>query len=559
LPTTTPPGPSSRRRRAATAVAAILSLAAAVALPGCGSRSSDGSHPVRDVGWTSFGGTPDGARFSALAAIDRGSVARLGVAWTLDQDRRLGLWETYPVVVGRTMYLTTNTGEVLAVDARTGRRRWSFAPTVDFLASGGGPETAPVNRGVAVGGGRVYLLTYDEQLIALRAATGAVLWRTQAADPGQGYVATSPPTYSRGRLYLGSSGSDAAGTRGFVAAFDAATGRRRWRTSTVPPPGRGGVPAGGGGGRVWMPPTVDARTATVYAGTGNPSPALTSGPRHGCIRWASGLVALDARTGGLRWGASEVCPDLWDYDGGQPPLVYDARVGGRRTRTVAHANKSGAYTLRDAATGTPLAPPADVASDPVAARRTRPRPDAAGRRICPGAFGGVPYSPAALDPRGRTLYQPTVELCMIYRTGARQAGGPRVQLGGGSARVDPRTPARGALVAVDADTGAVRWRRRLPAPMVGGALATAGGLVFSGCDDGNLYAFDTGTGAVRWRGRVGTAIGSAPLTYRIDGVQYVAIVTGGSSIAGLAGTPGRGRLTVLRLGGRALPVSPPDR
>jgi glucose dehydrogenase len=514
-------------------LAAALSCAA-LALSACGSKTSN--KPPADVGWTSFGGTPDATRFSPLSQIDRGSVRRLGVAWTFTQDQRLGLWETFPVVVGATMYLTTNTGEVLALDAVTGRRRWSYAPQVDFLASGGGAEVSPVNRGVAVGGGRVYLLTYDEQLTALSADTGHVLWTTQAADTGRGYVGTSPPAYAAGRLYLGSSGSDARATRGFVAAFDAATGRRLWRTSTVP--------ATSGGGRVWMPPTVDARTGTVYAGTGNPSPALAA--RSGCTRWASGMVALDAATGRVRWGATEVCGDVWDYDGGQPPLLYQARRDGRAVRAVAHVNKSSLQFLRDARTGALLAAPRALVA------QRRPRPDARGKSVCPGALGGVAYSPAAFNPGTRALYQPVADVCMVYRTGRGGPGGSRVSLGGGSATVDRSRRATGALIAVDADTGRTRWRRALPAPAVGGALATAGGLVLTGCDDGNLYALDARTGAVAWRERIGLAFGSAPLTYRVGGVQYVAVVAGGSSLAPLTGAATGGRLVVLKLGGRAL-------
>jgi alcohol dehydrogenase (cytochrome c) len=514
-------------------LAAALSCAA-LALGACGSKTTNNAPPP-DAGWTSFGGTPDAARFSPLQQVGRGNVSRLGVAWTFTQDRRLGLWETFPVVAGDTMYLTTNTGEVLALDATTGRRRWSYAPEVDFLAGGGGAEVSPVNRGVAVGGGRVYLLTYDEQLIALSPRDGHVLYTTEAADTGDGYFATSPPTYAAGRLYLGSSGSDTRASRGFVAAFDAATGKQLWRTTTV---------ATSGGGRVWMPPTVDARTGTVYAGTGNPSPALAA--RSGCTRWASGMIALDAATGRVRWGATEVCGDVWDYDGGQPPLLYEARRDDRAITAVAHVNKSSLQSLRDARTGALLTTPRALLP------QHRPRPTSTGRTVCPGALGGVAYSPAAFSPRTRALYQPVADVCMVYRTGTGGPGGARVQLGGGSATVDRSRPTSGAVVAVDADTGAPRWRRALPKPAVGGALATAGGLVFSGCDDGYLYALDARTGAVAWRGHVGLAFGSAPLTYRVAGVQYVAVVAGGSSLAPLTGAATGGRLVVFKLGGRPL-------
>lgn len=505
-----------RRTAAAAGLTALL-------LGGCGGDAA----PAPDVGWTQFGGDAAQSRYSTLDAISTDTVARLGVAWSFDPGRTTDQWESFPVVTGRMLVVTTNSGEVIALDAVTGRRRWSYAPEVDLLAGGGVGEVQPVNRGVAVGGGRLYLLTYDDQLIALRPSDGRPLWRTRVADPARGVVQTSPPTYAAGRLIVGGTGSDARGVGGSVSAFDARDGHRLWRFTTA-----------AHGGRVWMPPTVVGDT--VYAGTGNPSPALEAA-RRGCPEWTSGLVALDVRTGRLRWGAREVCGDTWDYDGGQPPLLIGGRVG--------HANKSGTYWLRDAKTGETVARPA-----PLAAQTTpRPRPNARGRTICPGALGGVAYSPAAFHPQLRTIYQPTVRLCMTYRTG-RPVPRPRsIQLGGGSAAPAPGTIATGALVALDAGTGAVRWRRQLPKPVVGGALATAGGLVFSGCDDGFLYAFDARDGTTVWRGRVGLPFGTAPISYRIDGTQYVAIVAGGSATATVAGIRPGARLMVLKLGGRPLP------
>ncbi|HWT95663.1 MAG TPA: PQQ-binding-like beta-propeller repeat protein, partial [Solirubrobacteraceae bacterium] len=405
-----------RPGRALACLAAAASLAA-----GCGGADEA---PPPDAGWTSFGGDPANTRWSPLADVDTRSVGRLGVAWTHDEPAG-GLWETFPLVDGRTMYLTSTGGDVLALDATTGRRRWTFQPQTDFLAAGGGAEVQPVSRGVALGDGRVYVLTYDERLIALDAETGAERWTVRVADTAQGYTGTSPPSFHDGVLYVGSAGSDARASRGFVAAHDARTGRRLWRTFTVPP--------GVGGGRVWMPPTVDPKTKTVYAGTGNPSPAIATG-RDGCIEHASGIVALDAATGEVQWGESEVCGDTWDFDGGQPPLLFDAREDGdpdTPLRVAAHANKSGLHTLYDAVDGSTLFKPRRLVeqTDP------RPRPTKDGVRVCPGALGGVPYGPAALNPTVRTLFQTTVELCTTYRTGTAPPG-PRIQLGGGSATVD---------------------------------------------------------------------------------------------------------------------------
>jgi glucose dehydrogenase len=529
--------------KAALPVAMLVAIALAA---GCGGTKAPPPPSAPDIGWTQFGGASGQARASALAQVDRATVNRLTTAWTFSPGPETAQWESYPVVAGRTMYVTTNTGEVLALDATTGRRRWSYAPPVDLLATASaGATPQPVNRGVTVAGSRVFAVTYDDRLIALRARDGHPLWTARIADPATGATETSPPAYWQGRLIVGGSGSDTRATPGFVTAFDARTGRRLWRFATVAP--------GHGGGRVWMPPTVDATTGLVYAGTGNPSPALTTARRTGCERWVSGLVALDAKTGALRWGAHEVCGDAWDYDGGQPPLVFDTRSNGRTVRAVGHANKSGTYWIRDAQTGRALAPPLalDDDNDDDSPARPRERPTAHGTDVCPGAFGGVPYSPAALSTAQRTIYQPVVSMCMRYQLGsATDSGAGHVELGGGVATPVPGQKARGALVAIDADHATIRWRRTLPAPMVGGALVTAGGLVFSGCDDGNLYAFDARTGAIVWHHHVGLPFGTAPLTYRIAGVQYVAVVAGGSSIPSVTGTRPGARLVVLRLPAR---------
>ncbi len=533
------------RRRATTAArAAVVALACVSALgaAGCGGgedapTTRTGPAPGADVAWPRFGGDDDQSRFSPLDEIDARDVEKLGLAWWWNPGD--ALWESFPVVAGGTLYVTTNAGKVVAFDAASGVRRWSYTPRVDLLTATAEGQR-PTNRGVAVAQGRVYLQTWDARLVALDADDGRELWSVPVAPGDRSVTGAGPPTVWRDRLIVGGSGSDPAGTRGFVAAFDAADGHELWRFATVP--------SGRGGGRVWMPPTVDARSGIVYAGTGNPSPALT-GARRGCERWTSGLVALDARDGTLRWGATEVCGDLWDYDGGQPPLLYETRVDGRTTRVVGHANKSGSYWLRDAASGRRLAPPTAL----IAQQRPKPRPSRAGTTICPGALGGVAYGPAAHDPRGGTIFQGAARMCMVYRRGAHSAGDrPVVRVGGGEAYPLPGRPARGVLVALDDATGGVRWRRELPAPLAGGVLATAGGIVFSGCDDGFLYAFDADDGRTLWRGRVGLAFGSAPLTFRAAGRQYVAVVAGGSSIAEQTGAQVGAKLLVLRLGGRAL-------
>ena len=261
---------------------------------------------------------------------------------------------------------------------------------------------------------------------------------------------------------------------------------------------------------------------------------MTADAGPGC-EWVDATVALDAKTGALRWGRSQFCPDLWDYDSGQPPLLFESRGH----RAVGQGNKAGRYWIFDARTGATLAtsPPLVPQSQP------RPEPNRQGVKVCPGAFGGIQYSPAAFSPRTRLIYVPTVTECTIYRTSRGRSAGT---LGGTLSLARSPRPS-GAMVALDADTGAIRWRHELPKPAVGGVLATASDLVFSGDDDGYFYAFDARNGQVLWRHNVGLAFGSAPIAYMVDGVEYIAVVAGGSSVALLTKAPTGGRLVVFRL------------
>ena len=267
------------------------------------------------VDWPRWGNTPQNTHFARLDQVDASNVGRLRLAWTAPEGMFQFEWETFPIVVGRTMYYDTTTDEVLAADAATGRVTWSYSPEVDFLASPRGAGTAPVSRGVTYGAGRIYELTYDAQLIALDARTGKKLWDVRVANANQGYAENSPGTYWDGEVIVGGPAGD-AGLRGFVAAYNARTGHRLWRTYTVPARGQEWLPATGahGGGDVWMMPTVDPRTGTVYVSTGNPFPAFYNGERPGCDPMVDATVALNARTGVVKWFHSEVCEDSWDSD-----------------------------------------------------------------------------------------------------------------------------------------------------------------------------------------------------------------------------------------------------
>lgn len=525
-------------------VAALLALAA---LAGCGGGSegsgAQGSGPEGGgtVGWPSWGNAPQNTHYAALAQIDRGNVARLRLAWARAAGPNQFAWETFPIVVGRTMYFDTGTDQVVAVDAASGRERWSYTPQVDFLSTAVGAYGGePVSRGVTFGEGRIYAVTADDRLIALDAESGRPQWSVRVADPAIGPM-NSPGTYWKGRIVVGGP-AGAAGQRGFVAAYDAEDGEQLWRTPMVPPRGAGWRRGPGvGGGDVWMPPTIDPATGTVYVATGNPTPGFTNAGRPGCNPLADAVVALDGITGRIEWSRSLLCNDSWDYDTVQSPLLLELEHAGAAT-AVGSGSKAGFFAVFDASSGAP------VSRSPHLTRYSRPHraPTRAGVVVCPGIYGGLEYGPPAYSPPARLLYLAGNEMCMRYRLGRpgdlspgeRALGGTATQVG----------PASGVVAALDPATGSFRWRRPLPAPANGGLLATAGGLVFLGEDDGWLRALDARDGATLWRFRLGMRVGSAPIAYEIDGVQYIAIAAGGSLVRARGTAPDRpAKLFVFRL------------
>jgi alcohol dehydrogenase (cytochrome c) len=533
------------------AAGTVLLLLAAACGPASSGRAGPGppgagAPAARDAGWPSFGGTADNTRYSPLRQVSPANVGRLGVAWTRDEGFGQTTWESFPVVAGGTMYLTTSTNAVWALDAATGAMRWSYAPRVDFFRSrSGGGATFPANRGVAVAGGLVYELTFDCRLIALDARTGQLRWQVPVADSGAGYYETTAPVAWGGIVLVGSSGGD-SGARGFIAAYSGRTGRELWRRYTVPAPGQGWMPATGqhGGGAVWMPPVIDTATGILYAATGNPSPDFTGAARPGADPYTDGILAVHARTGRVVWFTSLVRHDVSDYDAASPPvLIRTVPAGntghaGTAVHAVGEAGKSGLFTLLDMATGRLLHPPARFVTI-----------GSAGSVTCPGELGGSNYSPVGYDPVLGLAYVSGIDYCGTYTrdpppaAAGHQAGAPDL---GGS--VEPaQAAASGTFTAIDAVTGTVRWQRAMPAPMLGGATV-AGDMVFAGSVSGIMYGFDTATGDIRWQRDLGAGFGSAPVVYAIGGREYIAVVSGGAAIAAINQLgPVGGRIYVFSL------------
>ena len=495
--------------------------------------------------WPVFGRDQDASFYAPQTQINTHTVSRLGVAWTTGLGPDQYLEEGYPLEVDGTLYVTTSSDEVQAYNAVTGKRLWNYAPKVNFAQSTGvGGYGISTNRGVAVANGRVFELTFDDRLQAISAQTGEELWSSAVADASTGAYETMAPSVYDGLVYVGISGSQ-DGIRGFVAAYSERTGNQVWRFYTVPKAGTGWVPAGGGGGGVYMPPTVDAQTGLVYAGTSTPAPVIYGNNRKGADLYTDTIVALNARTGKLAWHYQETPHDLWNYGAASPVMVVPAQSGGHTVNAVAEAGKDGHVYVLNARTGQLMFSPAAYVEV------HHPVPTSDGTLVCPGAIGGSPYSPMALDPQVGAVYVSGVNICQILKVELEFKGGEK-EFGG--VRITPSDEAKtGTFDAFDLSTGEFLWRRDMPTPMIGGAVATGSNLVFTGDQQGILYAMDARTGKTVWQGKLGLAFGSAPIVYTINGVEYVTVLIGGSASTASSQLGKLGaRLVVLKLGGTPL-------
>jgi glucose dehydrogenase len=495
--------------------------------------------------WPVFGRDRDNTRYAPQTEINVKTISRLGEAWSSDLGGNQYLQESFPIEVDGVLYVTTSTDEVYAFDAATGKVKWKYTPKVDFsLSSGVGGYGVSVNRGVAVSDGMVYLLTFDCQLKAISAATGEEVFSSQVDDPKTGAYETMSPTVYGGQVFVGNSGSD-EGVRGFVAAYDAKTGKQNWRFWTIPPVGEGWRVKGTGGGTVYMAPTIDTQTGRVLFGTANPSPAIVGTKRPGKNLYTSSVVALDAKTGKLAWYRQEIPHDLWDYDAASPVMLFDTTIDGRKRRIAAQAGKSGYLFMLDANTGKDVFPRL-----PFVTQDHKP-PTTSGTLECPGPLGGSQYSPLAYSPQANAVYVSGIEFCFILTVTDENLQGESNF--GGTRSIPSDADPTGTFDAVDMATGKFLWRRKIDSPMAAGASATAGGLVFTVDNKGIMYAFDAKTGVTRWKAALGLAGASAPVVYAIKGKQYIAVAIGGSGVtASNKLGPIGSRVVVLTLDGKKI-------
>ena len=491
-------------------------------------------------------GNYDQTRYHPARQINTSNVHKLRPAWIF-QTEVVETMETSPIVVNGVMYVTTAFSHVYALDAKTGAQIWHYKHNM-------GPITTfccgPNNRGVAVYGDMVYLGTLDAKLVALDAKTGKVVWEQQIADPEPGYSETMAPTAVNGKILIGTNGGE-YGIRGFVKAYDAKSGELLWTFDTIPENSVGewathdatgrdmlrdidaekaalkkmGDPYKTLGGGVWQNPAVDLELNRIFFMVGNPSPDLDGSLRPGDNLYTDSLVSVDLDTGEYLCHFQYIAHDVWDLDAVSPPILTDVMDDdGNSVPGLLHGGKTGHVYVHDRNNcelirfSEAMVPQEDM--------WTLPTPE--GARMLPGANGGVEWSPMAIDPNQRLVYAINLHQPMTYHVESTPYPEGKIWLGG-AFKVIPSEEQWGNITAVDYDTGKIRWKVKTPQPMIGGVLATAGGLVFTGEGNGQFRAYDAATGSVLWSFQAGAGVNAPPSSYTVDGQQYIVVAAGGNT------------------------------
>ncbi|HEY6506893.1 MAG TPA: PQQ-dependent dehydrogenase, methanol/ethanol family, partial [Vicinamibacterales bacterium] len=506
-------------------------------------RESGGKHRevTSQTDWPTYNGHPNGNRYSPLAQITNANASRLTPKWIFSLPNASQLQVT-PVVVDGVMYVT-QANDVYALDAGSGRQIWNYRrPRTRGLI---GVSARGVNRGVAVSGDRVFVATDHAHLIALNRATGALLWETEMADWKQNYNATGAPMTVDNLVISGIAGGD-DGIRGFVAAYDQATGKEVWRFWAVPKRGEPGSETWKGnaidhpGAGTWMTGSYDPALGILYWAMGNPGPDMIGDDRLGDNLYSDSVVALDPKTGQRKWHFQFTPHDVHDYDAQQPLVLVDAQWKGQPRKLLLQANRNGFFYVLDRVTGeylqgTPYVKQITWASGltpegrPVVVPNMEPTRE--GRRVCPSLEGASNWYSASYSPRTGFYYAQTNDRCGIF-TRVDQPFELGKGFMGGTFGPAPE-PAQRVLRAIDPQTGKVAWE--LPqfgnVDSWGGVLATAGDVVIFGDDSGALAAADAKTGKALWSFQTSQVWKSSPMTYVFDNRQYIAVASGPSILA----------------------------
>ncbi|HZP08877.1 pyrroloquinoline quinone-dependent dehydrogenase [Methyloceanibacter sp.] len=491
-------------------------------------------------------GNYDQTRYYRGKQINTENVGKLHPAWIFQTEVKESQ-ETTPIVVNGVMYITTSFDHVYALNAKTGEEYWHYKHNM-------GPVTTyccgPNNRGVAVYDDKVYLATLDSQLVALDAKTGSIVWQTQIADPTLGYSETMAPTAVNGKILIGTNGGE-YGIRGFVRAYDAKTGKLVWNFDTIPENSVGvwatkdatgkdllrdieaekaqlakiGDPYKTLGGGVWQNPSVDLKLNRIFFVVGNPSPDLDGSLRPGDNLYTESLVSVDLDTGKYVCHFQYIPHDVWDLDDTSPTVLVDAKdKDGNVVPAVIHGGKTGHVYVNSRKDCSLIR-----FSEPMVSQEGMyTLPTATGARMLPGANGGVEWSPMAVNPELGLTYAVNLHQPMTYQVTSSPYPGGKLWLGG-AFKVIPTEESFGNVTAVDYNTGKIAWQVKTPLPMMGGALTTAGGLMFTGEGTGWFRAYDAKTGKVLWSFFAGAGVNAPPAAYQVDGKEYIVVGAGGNT------------------------------
>ena len=497
--------------------------------------------------WLTYSGTHSSERHSRLDQITPANVDDLELKWVF-QAQSLQVFETTPLVVDGIMYLTEAPNTVVALDAALGRVFWIYEHTP---SSASRPCCGRVNRGLAILGDTLFMATIDAQLIAIDAVSGRPVWKTSVADPAAGYAMTLAPLVVKDTVVIGVAGGE-YGIRGFIAAYDVESGDEAWRFYTIPGPGEPGHdtwPSDSdawqhGGSSAWLTGSYDPDLDLIYWGTGNPGPDFNPAQRVGDNLYSDSVVALDADTGELQWHFQFTPNDPYDYDSVQIPVLIDyPATDGSTLQLMLWANRNGFFYVLDRATGRFVngVPFVDVNWADGLDDNGRPvqTPQPPGAVTYPGVSGGTNWYSPSYSPTTRLFYIPTWEgygtifepAESVYQPG-RGFGGGAVDLGTmpplGRGPINNWTEAagRGAVIALDPRTGEQKWKFEMTDVTTSGILTTASDLLFTGGREGNFQALDARSGELLWKTRLGGQIANGPISYAVDGTQFVAAAAG---------------------------------
>ncbi|MEO8484668.1 MAG: PQQ-dependent dehydrogenase, methanol/ethanol family [Acidobacteriota bacterium] len=531
-----------------------LLFAAAIAAGGVGIGAQVGFDRLLNAArepqnWLTYSGDVSGKRYSPLTSITPGNVKNLQLEWVLQTTSPAEATQKYeasPIVVDGVMYTVQPPNVIVALDATTGRVFWSYPYTPAATARN---CCGRVNRGLALLGHTLFMGTFDGNLIAIDARDGRLLWTTALGRPEAGYAVTGAPLVVKDKVITGPAGGE-YGISGFLAAYDAATGREVWRFNTVPHPGEPGHDSWSGdawktgGGSIWNAGTYDPGTNTVFWGIGNPGPDWNGAMRPGDNLYTGSVIALDADTGKLKWHYQFTPHDEFDFDATQIPVLAEIPWEGRQRRVLMTANRNGIFYVLDRDTGRFLLGKAfvkvtwmsgfDEAGRPIRVQTVTED----GIRVYPENQGGTNWYPPSFSPRTGLFYIPT--WVDTYSINTRRAdtyvAGNQFNGGGATHNVPALTASRtnqrssevgyGAITAVDPRTGEIRWQFKMADVTDSGVLSTASDLVFAGGREGYFYALDAKTGAVLWRQMLGGQIANGPVAYAVDGRQFISVAAG---------------------------------